>query len=473
MLLRLASTVAVVSVSVCAFRSCTELKISHRRRPHVFPLKVTETTHFLTKNNNVLEPDTVDECFAIDSLKCQTGADDLPLNLASDVVRSLPSDIRFKYRIRQLLDYKQKNGNYNVPSSYNGLYMWINTQRYEYRMRMQGKDSLLTMERIDLLNAIGFDWRLESSQDGLTPRWMESFRQLQHYAERNGHVRLRKADGKLGQWVQNQRYQYKLYQKGQSPCSMTEKRIELLESAGMIWDLRAKGQTKHDDKWQEHYQKLCEFQKENGHCFVPSQSSSLGRWVANQRMEYQNRLKYNVSALMDTREQLLRDIGFDFESNATSVWRNTAWETNYKKLEAFYEEHNHTLVNTTSSSPLRNWVCWQRQEYRKLQQGKSSILTPERINALERLDFVWNLDPKPRLSWEDRFLQLVDFQSATGHTRVPLEYDATLCKWVKEQRTQHGKYISGVKSRMTAKRKERLEAIGFEWIVPVGRQRTL
>lgn len=40
------------------------------------------------------------------------------------------------------------------------LAFWVDTQRVQYRQREQGRKSSITNERIDLLNDIGFNWRL-------------------------------------------------------------------------------------------------------------------------------------------------------------------------------------------------------------------------------------------------------------------------------------------------------------------------
>lgn len=465
-------------------------------------------------------------------------AEGLFLNLTACVIRRLPPDTRFKYRIRQLMEYKLKYGDYEVTTEISGLDQWIRTQRYEYRMRMQGKDSLLTPERIDLLNKIGFDWKLES-QDGLTTTWLRSYEELKAFYKEHGHAQLRASDSRLGKWVANQRYQYKRWKRGELPSSMTDKRRELLEDVGMVWDYRAEEQTMYDDQWLEHYEQLVKFQKEHGHCFISGNSGPLGRWMSNQRKAYQNRLKYHVSTLTEKREKLLRDIGFDFDVDGFTAWQDRMWDASYKELQEFYKTHNHCMVSYRS--PLGNWVRQQRREYRCLQEGKPSTMTPERIDALEKLEFVWTskeksrrqtmqkfeqlrdackecngthfllesqmgpwikkqgllldrarrgeettlteeqiqfleeikidelLGLKTRTPWETCLERLTGFQSTHGHTRVPMSFDASLSRWVKQQRLQYRQQKDGKKSPMTRERIEKLESLGFEWTVPIGR----
>jgi hypothetical protein len=446
------------------------------------------------------------------------------------------------------MEHKLKYGDYDIAADeITALDKWIRTQRYEYRMRTQGKDSLLTPERIDLLNKIGFDWKLES-QDGLTTTWLKSYQQLKAYHKEHGRrhaPQLRASDSALGKWVANQRYQHKRWKKGELPSSMTDRRRELLEDAGVVWDCRAGGQTKYDDQWQERYEQLAEFQMEHGHCFVSGNSGPLGRWISNQRKAYQNRLKYSVSTLTKKRENLLRDIGFDFDVDGFSAWQNAVWDASYKELQEFYDEHNFSNVTTPCRSPLTNWVRQQRREYRRYKEGKPCSMTPERIEALEKLNFVWTREqksrrqtmqkykrlsdvlneenngtrlllllldsemgpwikrqgrelnrarrgketalteeqmklleelkidelvcPRARTPWVTSLARLADFQSTHGHTRVPMSHDASLSRWTKQQRLQYHKRKGGKQSPLTPERIEKLESLGFEWTVPIGR----
>jgi hypothetical protein len=78
----------------------------------------------------------------------------------------------FEERLAQLADYKEKNGNCNVPQSfqrYGNLGSWIDNQRYEYKLyNEKNKPSLMKKERIRVLEKLGFKWRIytkHSSED--------------------------------------------------------------------------------------------------------------------------------------------------------------------------------------------------------------------------------------------------------------------------------------------------------------------
>ena len=70
------------------------------------------------------------------------------------VVKVLPWTDRFE----ALRNYKVARGDCLVPLNHPVLGRWVNRQRQNYRLLMEGKKSPITQERIDLLNSIGFEW---------------------------------------------------------------------------------------------------------------------------------------------------------------------------------------------------------------------------------------------------------------------------------------------------------------------------
>jgi len=66
-------------------------------------------------------------------------------------------------RLQQLVDSNNEFNHTNVPQRYTinkPLGSWVNKQRNQYRLIEEGKPSLLTKERIESLNNLGFVWRL-------------------------------------------------------------------------------------------------------------------------------------------------------------------------------------------------------------------------------------------------------------------------------------------------------------------------
>mmetsp|Transcript_14398 Transcript_14398/g.22483 ORF Transcript_14398/g.22483 Transcript_14398/m.22483 type:complete len:604 (-) Transcript_14398:90-1901(-) len=195
----------------------------------------------------------------------------------------------WKVRFAELQSFKEEQGHTRVQvrgkkhdgenSSYSQLGKWVEHQRTQYKLRSEGKQSAMNAERIDLLEAIGFEWIIprapraptstpqkRSSVDGdgdggdnddgtegggmVTPRrkksrpgdrsvqtkkWNEKWEELKAYQQQHGHCRVAAGKGKsyskLGKWVEHQRTQYRLMKEGKS-SSMTEERIERLKGVG-------------------------------------------------------------------------------------------------------------------------------------------------------------------------------------------------------------------------------------------------
>jgi hypothetical protein len=136
-------------------------------------------------------------------------------------------------QFQQLCEFKVQFGHCAVPQNYpanNKLGTWVSTQRSNYKLCQEGKPSPMTEERILVLNGIGFKWG--SSKSDLATFWSMRFEQLCEYKVQFGHCAVSQkysVNPKLGQWVANQRKNYKLYQEGK-PSPMTEERIRALQS---------------------------------------------------------------------------------------------------------------------------------------------------------------------------------------------------------------------------------------------------
>lgn len=67
-------------------------------------------------------------------------------------------------RLKELSDYREKHGDCNVPSNFPEnpeLATWIKCQRRQFKLFMAGnKNSSMTSDRIQALNALGFIWKV-------------------------------------------------------------------------------------------------------------------------------------------------------------------------------------------------------------------------------------------------------------------------------------------------------------------------
>ena len=148
--------------------------------------------------------------------------------------------LSWEKRYQQLLDFKTDHGHCNVPKRFKEntqLGNWVGKQRYQYKLFMNGdKASQMTQERIDMLEAINFQWSIAP------PSWKERYQELIAYKNNHGdcNVPRRFEESKqLGEWVATQRTQYKKFKDGK-PSHMTQERIDMLEEIGFEWIVRGK-----------------------------------------------------------------------------------------------------------------------------------------------------------------------------------------------------------------------------------------
>jgi hypothetical protein len=71
----------------------------------------------------------------------------------------------FQTRLDQLQAYKRKHGHCNVPqkcSEFTGLGNFVLEQRRRYKLFLAGAKTSMNQERVDALNALGFEWKLRN-----------------------------------------------------------------------------------------------------------------------------------------------------------------------------------------------------------------------------------------------------------------------------------------------------------------------
>ncbi|KAL9179467.1 hypothetical protein ACHAXT_008757 [Thalassiosira profunda] len=208
----------------------------------------------------------------------------------------------------QLLLYKAQNGNFDVPpdASYRLLRNWAETQRKHYALYQEDRTSgtFLNADRIAVLDAIGFQWNVAGDMF-----WEANFAALAAYKAEHGDVKVPRVyakNPKLAEWVTEQRRQWKARGEGK-PHILTDERTAQLDGLGMVWKVRDRAD------WNDRYEQLLEFKKENGHCVVPqhyARNRPLGKWVAKQREQYRFYREGKHSFLTEERIDLLKSVGF-------------------------------------------------------------------------------------------------------------------------------------------------------------------
>ena len=250
-----------------------------------------------------------------------------------------------------LLRFKEIHGHTRVPQKYKedpALGFWASYQR-ERRDKMR-------KDRLELLQKVGFCWDF-STADRYEEQWQERYTCLKAYYEQHGHSRLPKeypADNALGSWCSKQR---QLYLQGR----LSRERQELLEALKFPW--RTKSQSigtnldreDLDTRWMELYQKLEQFQANNGHCILPRnfQDQALVNWCKTQRqLGKRNKLRQE-------RKDLLEKIGFVLLAD------KEGWDKMYLELHKYFISNGHPNVTPEEDLSLANWVAHQKHLLRR------------------------------------------------------------------------------------------------------------
>jgi hypothetical protein len=285
-------------------------------------------------------------------------------------------------RLTELADYRKIHGHCNVPQKYSEntkLAQWVATQRKQYRLHEEGKTLRMTTFRIKELEILGFEWGFYHGA-----AWEDRLSELADYRKIHGHCNVPQNNSentKLGEWVKNQRKQYRLHQKGET-SSMTAFRIKELESLSFEWEVC-------NTAWEDCLTELAEYRKINGHCNVPrrySENPKLGRWVGKQRTQYRLYVDGKKSPMTTFRIQELESLGFEW-----GVCHGAAREDRLGELADYRNIHGHCNVpsNYSENTKLGRWVGHQRTQYRLYVEGKTSPMTTFRIQELEGLGFEW------------------------------------------------------------------------------------
>eukprot|EP00977_Amphora_coffeiformis_P029134 scaffold38992_cov176-Amphora_coffeaeformis.AAC.1 len=144
---------------------------------------------------------------------------------------------KWSHRYKELLAFHREFGHSAVPHTFPRnpqLARWVKRQRRQYKLRCDSRPSTMTLERLEMLDSVGFVW------DSHDVNWREKLTALDDFRREHGHCNVPSnyTDKKLATWVKCQRRQYKLHI-DQKPSAMTEQRIAELEKRGFEWEIRS------------------------------------------------------------------------------------------------------------------------------------------------------------------------------------------------------------------------------------------
>ena len=365
-------------------------------------------------------------------------------NISNDLIKRLEdinfiwdiSESQWKTMLETLKEYKEEQGDCNVPSSYlknKSLATWVMNQRADYN------EGTLSKDRIKHLTNIGFKWRFKQRLP-----WEERFTALEEYKKTYGNCNVPypyTENKQLSSWVQGQRKNYK-------DGRLSEEQIKRLEDIGFVWDI-------YDFAWQEMFEALKKYKEEYGDCNVPldcAENKQLADWASAQCARYKSK---NLSK---ERIKKLENIGFEWNVVFGKTHKN--WRKMLETLKKYKEEHGDCNVPTDWENPkLVNWVNTQRMRF------KSKLISKEQIKYLENIGFEWNVVyGKAHKNWEEMLETLKKYKEEHGDCNVPTDWEnPKLVNWVNTQRMRF-------KSKLISKEQIKyLENIGFEWNVVYGK----
>jgi len=221
--------------------------------------------------------------------------------------KSKPSSRNAKWMesYNDLKKYKHEYGSCIVPRGYvfnPRLAVWVAEQRKQYKLRLDGRNSSITAERIALLEHVDFAWNAQEAA------WERHMADLRAFKDENGDCLVpvnHPNYPKLGLWVKEQRRHFNFLKRGK-PSHMTDSRYVELSGLGFCWDTQ-------EAVWGERLRELKQFKVKNGHSMVPTHYSTnprLGTWVHHQRRQYREYKRDKPCHITHERFAALDRIGF-------------------------------------------------------------------------------------------------------------------------------------------------------------------
>jgi Helicase associated domain len=163
---------------------------------------------------------------------------DTPVEEDNETIESSDKSNKWHERFHHLLKFRDEHGNCLVPHNWQAnrqLAQWVKRQRYQFKLKSEGKHSTLTETRMKVLDQIGFVWSRHSAG------WEERYNDLVDFARVHGHCHVPSTypeNHQLSVWVRCQRQQYKLGRVNNWPSAMARERSLRLLRLGFVFNPR-------------------------------------------------------------------------------------------------------------------------------------------------------------------------------------------------------------------------------------------
>ena len=213
--------------------------------------------------------------------------------------------------------------------------------------------------------------------------------------------------------------------------------------------------------WNLMYQFAKRYREENGDLNVPKryitpEGYALGSWLDTQRKVYAGKTS---GKLTDSQIKKLDELGMRWGDRSSD-----AWDTYYRALCEYKKENGNLDIparyRTEDGVVLGPFLANLRQARAK--GSRSSFLTPERIEKLDRLGMVWEARD---YRWEMNFQACEAYCRKFGNLNIPADYVSEdglkIGSWLRRQRRIY--CGTGAGAPLTQEQIRQLESIGMSW----------
>ena len=192
--------------------------------------------------------------------------------------------------------------------------------------------------------------------------------------------------------------------------------------------------SRSDEKWEQHFQRLAEYQNSNGNCLVPT-STELGRWLCRQRHNHRYKgLKEDRKIRLLTLDPTCLGEHYTISAVGTTAGTN--------QDEMKLDEDGNPLPNT----PGQEQHTDPQQQHQQQHVGSVQISSKTKYNLA--------YESKLHAKWNFYFQQLVQYKEEHGHCNFPT-MNGSLGRWISRQRTLYRS------QKLKADRFEKLKDMGF------------
>ena len=312
-----------------------------------------------------------------------------------------------------------------------------------------GESEKITVDKFEIIGIVKDCVELfDKLNETFTAGWDEMYRCACEYYSEYGNLevprRYKTASGlSLGNWLDTQRGVHS----GKINGILTEERIEKLDKIGMRWE------SVSDMNWEKNFSAAVEYAKKYGvlnpkAVYVTEDGVRLGSWISNIRTYRKCGIQRNY--LTDERIAALDKIGMVWDAP------NYFFEKNYVALLEYFHTYGDLDVPADYVSPDGIKLGSRIRNLRRAKQLGN--LNENQIVRLDEIGMLW--DDKFTRAWENGFEHAKAYFMQNGNLDVPTmfvcEDGFKLGAWIANHREKSG-------TRITDKRRERLNSIGMIW----------